>query len=449
MNIAADPAVTADAPEYARDAGLAKTIGTFGLTASIVNSVVGAGIFVVPASMAMAAGAHAYLAFLACALAMGMVVLCFAEGGRRVPTSGGPYGYIDAAFGPLAGSVAGTLLWASDVLACGSLLAALAAGLASVVPAAWAPVTRVAVTLGTLGALVAINVRGASSGARFVALATLVKILPLLLFIVVGAAAMHPANFTTTNPESTQGFGRAVILAMFTLTGMETALGASGEVSHPARTIPRALISAMLFVSVLYVAIQLIAQGVLGAALSSSATPLADAMGRVNPVLRVVLLSGATISTLAWIGSDILGSPRFLFAMARDRLLPAVLGRIHPRTRAPYVAILAYAAIAATLALSGTFAELAVLATLTSAALYLAGCAAVWKLTRRDAGAASGLARRWLPIAAMSGIASMTLVIVLGTWTEIAALFCAIALGAVAYGVRAWRRGATERLPSP
>ena len=120
--------------------------------------------------------------------------------------------------------------------------------------------------------------------------------------------------------------------------------------------------------------------------------PLADAMARINPMLRLVMLAGAGLSMFGFLSSDILGSPRILFAFARDGLLPSVLGRLHARTHAPHVAISCYAILAAALALSGTFSELAVLSTLASAAFYIAGCAAAWKLARRGvAGAGAPL----------------------------------------------------------
>ena len=105
-----------------RDAGLLRTIGTRGLAANIINSVIGAGIFAVPGALAACIGPYGPLAFLVCGVAIGAVAICFAEGGSRMPTSGGPYGYIEAVFGPLTGYVAGTLLWLGNVLACGGVV---------------------------------------------------------------------------------------------------------------------------------------------------------------------------------------------------------------------------------------------------------------------------------------------------------------------------------------
>ena len=91
--------------------------------------------------------------------------------------------------------------------------------------------------------------------------------------------------------------------------------------------------------------------------------PLADAMARISPALSVLMLVGAALSMLGWMGSDLLGTPRILFAFARDGRLPRVLGRVHPHTRAPHVAIVVYAVLAIGVSLTGSFAELAVLST--------------------------------------------------------------------------------------
>jgi APA family basic amino acid/polyamine antiporter len=160
--------------EMQRDAGLVRAVGTGALTANIVNSLIGAGIFTVPAALAAGAGAYAPIAFLVCALAMGSIAICFAEGGSRVPTSGGAYGYIEEAFGPFVAFVAGTLLWLSDVLACGGLTAAVADIAASVAPSASATAVHTLVIVGVVGLIAAINVSGVSRGARLVDGATVV-----------------------------------------------------------------------------------------------------------------------------------------------------------------------------------------------------------------------------------------------------------------------------------
>jgi basic amino acid/polyamine antiporter, APA family len=427
--------------EHERDTGLVRAVGPWGLAAGIVNIVVGAGIFAVPGALAACIGPYAPLAFLVCAVAVGSVAICFAEGGSRIPTSGGAYGYVDAAFGPLAGYVAGTLLWFGNVLACGGVAAALADVAANALPPRFTAPVHAAVIIGVIGGIALVNIGGVARGARLVGALTVLKLIPLAIFIIAGAGAVHSANFLPTTQPGTAGLDRALILALFALSGMETPLSASGEVAQPSRTIPRALAMAIVSVALLYIAIQVIAQGILGDSLAHSTVPLADAMARVSPALRLLMLVGAALSMFGWIGSDILGSPRMLFAFARDRMLPRVLGRVHDRSHAPHVAILCYAAIAIGLALSGTFAELAVLSTLATAVLYIGGCTAAWRLARRGVAlVGEPLNFRWLGVAMAIGVSSMLILIALASREEILGLVAVIGLSAVIYRLLASRR---------
>ncbi len=264
--------------ENQRDRGLLRAVGPLTFAASIFNGIIGAGIFVVPAALSASMGVYSPLAFVVCGIAIGSVALCLAEGGSRIPTSGGIYGYIEVAFGPLVGYVAGTVLWFGNVLACGGVAAALADLIASLVPASYAPVVHAASIVGLVGGIALVNIAGAAQGARLASIATVLKLLPLTIFIVAGAFAWHGGGFVVTAPPTPQGFDRGILLALFTLTGMEVTLSASGEVAQPARSIPRALALSISAVTVLYISIQAVAQGILGPALAQSTTPLADAM---------------------------------------------------------------------------------------------------------------------------------------------------------------------------
>ena len=433
--------------EQQRDSGLVRAVGTWGLTASIINIVVGAGIFAVPAALAGSIGPYAPLAFVVCAIAIGSVAICFAEGGSRIPTSGGAYGYIEVVFGALVGYVTGTLLWFSDALACGGVAAALADVAVSVLPPQARAPAHAAVIIGAIGTIAWVNIGGVSRGTRLVNAATLLKLVPLAVFVIAGAAAIHSANYLPTAQPGTGGLGRALILALFAFTGMEVALAASGEIAQPARTIPRALAMAMLFVMILYVAVQVVAQGILGSSLATSTVPLADAMARISPALRALMLAGAALSMFGWLGSDLLGSPRILFAFARDGRLPRVLGRVHPGSHAPQIAIVVYATLAIALSLTGTFAELAVLSTLTVAPLYIAGCAAAWRLARSGVALAGApLNFRWLRAAMLIGICSMVGLIALASRKEIFGLAAVLAATVAVYWLSA--RGQPGR-PDP
>jgi APA family basic amino acid/polyamine antiporter len=423
-----------------RDLGLVRALGPWSLAAGIFSMIVGAGVFTTPAALAQALGGWAPLAIMGCALAVGAVAICCAEGGSRIPTSGGLYGYVEAAYGPLAGFVCGMLLLVGDVLACGGVAAALGTAIATLAPAAWVVAARVGTIIAVLGAVAFINLRGVRRGGEFVTVATLVKVLPLLVFVIAGLGAIHATNLMLA-PVGSPTIGHAVLLSLFTFMGMEGALVVSGEVAAPNRTIPRALLLAIGGATVLYIAIQLIAQGILGGALATSPAPLADAMARIGPGLRLILLVGAALSMFGWLGADILASPRILFAIARDGRLPAVLGRLNATTHTPNVAILTYAAAGMLLAITGTFAELAVLSALASTVLYAYVCLAAWRLRQRGTALAGApLNFRWLKLAAITGIAGMMVMIALASPVEILGLALLVGLSVLLYLVQSGRR---------
>lgn len=427
---------TADA-EASRDRGLMRGVGTWALAASIVNGVVGGGIFSLPKSMAASAGPYTMFVYLGCALVMGAVVICFAETGSRVPTSGGAYGTVEAAFGKRWAFLCGIYIWLASVLACGGIAAAFLDGIGTLTPSLAGPGVRLTMLLAMFGGITTVNLLGVGLAARIIASGTVIKLIPLALFLLVGGFAIlsghrAPAAAAPPAPMDFASFAAAVQLALFAFCGMETPLAASGEVSDPARTVPKATMLAMLFVPVLYIAIQLVAQGLLGAGLADSAEPLADAMKQVSPTLGIVLLFGAALSRLVWIGSDIFGAPRVLFAFARDGLLPAVFGRVHPKWRTPHIAILFHAAVAVLLAVTGTFENLAILSTLATAGIYFLACAAALSLRRRNVAIGGPpLTFRLLNPAAWIGMISMVLLVVIGKTSDIAG-FLAVTAGSLA-----------------
>lgn len=383
--------------------------------------------------MAGTAGSWAPLALLVCALASGAVNLCAAEASGRVATSGGAYGYADAAFGPVAAFVTGMLIWLSSVLACGGIAAALVDGLAHSLPALADPLLRGGVLVLIIGGLAAVNILGVDPAARFVTVLTLVKLVPLCILVLVGGGwlLMHGGAPAAPEPPP-RALGQAFILALFAFSGMETPLSASGEVSNPSRTIPRSLLIATVFTAALYIAIQFVTQGLLGAALPGSATPLADAMGRIAPWLGALLLLGASISRFGWIGTDVLGAPRVLFAFARDGMLPGWLAGVHPRTHAPHVAILVHALLAILLAVSGTFEALAILSGLATTGIYIAICASAWRLHARGVTLGETAMRYGaLPYAATVGILAMLGIIAFGAVRDIVGLALVTAVSAV------------------
>src|SRR5262249_1454126 len=151
-----------------RDVGLLRVVGPWALAANIISMVIGAGIFAVPAALAACVGPYAPIAFLACGLAVGAGAICFAEGGSRIPTSGGVYGRIEAGFGPITGYVGGTLVWVGCVLACAGVAAALGDVVASTLPPSFSGIARATTIFVAIGTITLVNIGGVQRGAQFV-----------------------------------------------------------------------------------------------------------------------------------------------------------------------------------------------------------------------------------------------------------------------------------------
>ncbi|MGI9113807.1 MAG: APC family permease [Chthoniobacterales bacterium] len=375
-----------ETPPQRVDEQLVRAIGVPGLAANIVSSTIGAGIFVLPATVAAGLGAAAPLAFIVCAGAMIVFVTCFAIAGSRVSLTGGLYAYVEVAFGRYVGFLAGVLYGMTALGAVAGIVNVLANSIALIGPFLGGPVMRVVVMLIVYGGLVVINIRGVREGAGAVTIITVTKLLPLLLFIGVGIFFIHPANLTWTAWPGSKALGDAIIVLIFAFVGIEVALIPSGEVKNPTRTVPRAAYLALVVTTVIYIMIQLVAQGTLGPSLANYPdAPLAEAAANfLGNIGRTILLAGATISAFGFVTSDILSSPRMIFAFGRDGVLPRWFAHVHPRYRSPDVAIVTYAVLAFALSVTGTFQQLAVLSNVAVLLMYLLCCAACWFLVQRD-----------------------------------------------------------------
>ena len=364
---------------------LLRAIGVLGLAAAIVNVTVGGGIFRLPADVGRSLGAAAPLAYLVCAVAMGLIVLCFAEAGSRVDLTGGPYAYVETAFGAFPGFLVGVLLWILGTLAVAAVSVVFASNAGQLAPALRTRLGSALLLVVVFAVLSAVNIAGVRQGTALNGVATVAKLLPLLLLVGAGPFFVEPAHLVWVEAPSAAAVSRTSMLLLFAFCGVESALTPSGEVKDTARTVPRAIFMAMVGITVLYLGLQLVAQGVLGPELGAAETPLADAAGRMfGPGGRTLVLIGATVSMFGYVSGMTLAVPRALFAFARDGFLPRPLASVHPRFHTPHVAIAVQSAIACAFAVTGTFEKLAILAILATLVLYGACCLAAWRLRHLD-----------------------------------------------------------------
>lgn len=369
------------------EAKLDRAIGIPGLAANIVNTTIGASIFVLPGTMAKMLGGAAPVAFLVCAIAQAIFVTCFAMAGSRVSLTGGLYAYVEVAFGRYVGFLAGLMNCTTAILSVSAVMNVLVDAAASFSPLFASGIARFVIMLVVFTVLAAMNVRSVRTGVGAVTFITMIKIVPLLVFVGAGIFFIKPGAITLAAPTHDQSLGDAVLLLMFAFFGIESSLTPSGEVRNPARTVPRAIYLALCLTTSIYILIQLVAQGTLGGERLAQNTiaPLAESAGLfLGNFGRLLLLVGATISSFGYLTSDILNTPRTLFAFGRDGVLPNALAHVHPRFRSPDVAIILYAAVAFALSLISTFEGLAVMANVAALLLYVLCSAAAWQLVRRD-----------------------------------------------------------------
>jgi len=368
------------------DAALLRAVGSFALTAAVINVIVGGGIFRMPSALSAQMGAAAPLALVAGALAIIPIALCFAAIGSRVAATGGPYTYLSATFGQFAGFVAGALMWISNVASSAGVAAALSVQVANLVPAFAPPVPRALLLTAVYGGLFALNAFGVKLGARAITTLAALKLTPLFLLAGIGLwfVDWQHVSFSLAAVPSWGALGASMVLVMFAYSGMETALVPSGELRDPARNVPRATVVAILLVVLLYMGVQIVGQGLLGPALGSSGVPVADTAGALWTPGRTLLLITACISMTGFLMGNLLGTSRLVFALGRDGFLPSAFGAVSARHRVPLLALTVHAGLAWLLALGGTFDKLALISGGAICLVYGLVSIAAWRAQRRD-----------------------------------------------------------------
>ncbi len=377
----------------AQDEGLVRAIGVRALGISIVNLVVGGGIFVLPGLIAVRLGPAAIVAYLVCSLAVALVFLCFAEIGSRITRSGGAYAYIEEAFGPFAGFIASMLFWFGwSALSDAAITVAMVETMALAFPMLAEPVPRGIFIIALFTFLAVVNIMGVKSGVRLFVFNTMAKLVPLVLLLAVGLFAINFENLAITEWPSISSIGAGAIVLFFAFAGAESGLSASGEIKNPSKTVPMGLLVGLTGILALYVGLQTVAQGVLGAELANNIeAPLAAVATEVFGEWGAkMLLVGGVISIYSTVSGDMLSAPRVVFASARDNNLPRFLATVHPKYKTPYVSVIFFAAVVCTFALSGTFKPLAVLASGSILVIYGGVSLAVLRLRHRDGEPSAG-----------------------------------------------------------
>ena len=369
---------------------LPRTIGALGLAASVINVIIGSSIFVFPAIVARELGAAGILPYVVAAIAMGLMALCFAEAGSRVPATGGLYAYVETALGPFAAWLVGLLMYFGVQLVASAVVASVFIhSLAVLAPGVATGLFRALIIAAIYLVFATVNVRGgAKLGARVVEGVTIAKLAPLVLVVVVGVVAFRPEFVRWTEMPRAIDIGRVAMRLVYLFSGVEAVLAVSGELKDPSRTIPRGVLGGFAVATTLYLGVQFAAQGLLGPTLPShNQAPLADAAAIVlGSTGKNLLLLGTVISTLGFLSADLLTSPRTLFAMAEAGRLPRQLAVVNQRFGSPAVAIVLHAAMAAALSIKADFNTLTALASSALLLIYFISAVGLIVLQRRKVG---------------------------------------------------------------
>lgn len=367
---------------------LIRALGRWDLTAVGVNQVIGSGIFVLPATIAALVGmAPSALPYVAAGIANALIVLCFAEAGTRFREAGGPYLYTRTAFGPFPGFLVVWMMWLTRVSSQAALANAFALYVGFFWPGATVGLGRMTVIFLTIASLAWINFRGVKWGAWTINLFTLGKLVPLVIFVVLGIFYVDWGSFRGFTEPELGGFGQSVLLLMFAFGGYELIAIPAGEARSPRRDAPGAFLLTIGIVCAIYLLVQIVAVGTLPE-LASSETPLADsALLFMGPIAGIFIAIGGLLSIGGSNAGTMLAGPRLTYAMGENRQLPGIFARVHDRYHTPDFSILVYAVVALVLAMTGTFEQLAAVSAVARLVFYIGTCAAVPVLRVRGASA--------------------------------------------------------------
>ncbi|MDQ3284886.1 MAG: APC family permease, partial [Actinomycetota bacterium] len=375
------------------------------------------------------AGAAEVWAYLAAGFVVVLIGLSFAEVSTMYDRTGGPLVYADEAMGKMAGFTVGWMVWVTYLIG----WSVLSDGFVSYLGSLWAPARtyEAPIIIVLVAVLCLINTIGVRLGSGVIEFFTVAKLIPLVLLIVAGltfAGASGNAALKLVPSGSGDFFG-AVLLIIFAYGGFEGATIPAGEMRNPRRTISAAVLGTLAGVTLFYMLIQYAALRI-EPGLAGTETPLASAGEAMFAGGLAIMTVGALLSIFGTQSGLALISPRNLYGLSREGMLPGVLGRVHPRFRTPVVSIWLTGALVVILGVTGTFAQLVLLNVAARLYQYLMVCLSVVVLRLRDPEAERPFR---LPLGFTIPAAATILCVLLLTQQPLANLLAA--LGALAVGL--------------
>lgn len=365
---------------------LVRAIGRWTLVALVLNGVIGSSVFGLPSVIAGKLGALSPLAWLVAALGIGTVIACFAEVASRFQEAGGPYLYARQAFGGLVGIEMGWMSYLVRLTASATNANLFVIYLGEFWPRAQDQTMGPIVLALVIAPLAIANYRGVRLGAQLSSTVLILKLLPLVGFVVAGlllAPDREPGSFPG------QGLGLrtwldTILLLVFAYGGFEAALVPLGEARRPTRDAPFALLVTLLVCACLYSLVQVVVNLALPDP-AVHARPLAAAAGVfLGPAGAILMALAALISVYGYLAGAMVNVPRLTWAMADRGDLPQWFGRVHSRFRTPTTSVWVFAVLVWCLAAWSSFLENLTLSAVSRLFTYGAVCAALMVFRARD-----------------------------------------------------------------
>jgi basic amino acid/polyamine antiporter, APA family len=333
-----------------------KPLGLWTATALVIGSMIGSGVFLLPATLA-SFGAASLLgwAFTLCGALL--LALVYSWLSQKITRTGGSYAYAHEAFGPVAGFFVAWSNWISMWCGNAALAVAFAGSLGAVFPQATSTSLRGALcSLAALWFCTAVNILGIREAGRMQVITTLLKILPLVLFGILGLAYVQIDSYQPFNPTQKNLFAVTTLTAAITLwafLGFEAATIPAASIKDPERTVPRATIIGMLIAGIATMLTCTVVIGLLPSdILVKSAAPMADAATRLwgsSAGIAVGII--ATISCFGALNGWVLLQAQVPLAAANDKLFPSLFAKVDTNNT-PFAGLLISSTLATILVLS-------------------------------------------------------------------------------------------------
>ncbi len=365
------------------DSKLVRGLGRWDLTAIAINTIIGTGIFILPAKVTGLIGSYSLFAFVLCAVIVAFIVFCFAEVSSRFQSTGGMYLYAKEAFGSIVGFEVGWLYWVVRVATFAANCNALLIYIGFFIAGANEGYLRIALITSVVILVTAVNILGVRESAIMTNIFTVGKIVPLLVFAAVGMFFIQPENFKFSETPTYSKFAEAVLLLIYAYVGFEAAVITAGESKDPQKSIPFGLFTALGFCAILFLIIQIVAIGTLPE-IATSERPLADAAAKFMGGFGGMFIAvGALISILGNLNGGFLASSRIPYAMAEQRELPQIFALTHAKTKTPVYSIILTSVVILILTIQSSFFTAVTIATITRLLVYATTCLALPVFRRR------------------------------------------------------------------